>query len=61
MKNKSVISVLVLVLSIMTHFISLETFAQRDGEKVTSLLYVCGITFKVSGQSASIVFGYTNF
>lgn len=59
-KNKSVISVLVLVLSIMTSFTSSETFAQRDGEKVTSILYVCGMTFKVSGRSASLVFGYTN-
>ncbi len=32
---------------------------ESQGDKVTSLLYVCGMTFKVSGKSASIILGYT--
>lgn len=38
-------------------FFALPAFA-KDG-KVSSILYVCGMTFKASGKSASIILGFT--
>lgn len=52
----------VLLLSVVSFsFVSSKAQAQGSDNpnRVTSLVYVCGMTFKVSGKSASLVLGYT--